>query len=313
MKLSELTEYLHFLNKNATGSELDKTIDQLRSMHDAILKHPVQLGSLSTDFKDAVVTVERAFEQVNSTVDNFKDRLVNMIAEIEPDQYEKSDRLYQDNMPEEPAEHILNRRLHIDHESNMILRSHLKNRSDWRLPGLIVRPGLDTFIEDLVPLDPLYLLDHHMDLLQPAINAFTPEYQRRLRPYTTNDYIQEHPLEQLPDNQFGLIFVWNYFNYKPLSVIYRYLDDIYTKLRPGGTCIFTYNDCDHAHNIALTERNFMCYTPGKKIRAYVHHIGFEITFEHFGKGDVTWLEIKKPGEIQSIRGGQALAKIVAHQ
>jgi len=27
---------------------------------------------------------------------------------------------------------------------------------------------------------------------------------------------------------------------------------------------------------------------------------------------VVWLEIKKPGEIQSIRGGQALAKIVAN-
>ena len=77
--------------------------------------------------------------------------------------------------------------------------------------------------------------------------------------------------------------------------------------------MFTYNDCDYGHNIVLAEKNYMCYTPGKIIKAYIEHIGFEITFEHFGKGDVTWLEIKKPGEIQSIRGGQALAKIVAHE
>jgi hypothetical protein len=42
-------------------------------------------------------------------------------------------------------------------------------------------------------------------------------------------------------------------------------------------------------------------------------MGFEIIFEHSGQGNITWLELKKPGEIQSIRGGQALAKIVAHQ
>jgi hypothetical protein len=313
MKLSELVEYLHFLNENATESEWDKTIDQLWRMQDTVSNHLVQINSMSTDLKDAVITVERAFDQVNRTFDTLRSRIIDMITQMELDQYEKSKRLYQENMFDETVEYILNRRLHMDNDTDMLLRSRLRNFSDWRLPGLIVRPGLDTFIEDLVPLDPLYLLDHNMDLLQPAVNAFTPEYQRRLRPYTTNDYVQEHPLEQLPDNQFGLIFVWNYFNYKPLSVIYRYLDDIYKKLRPGGTCIFTFNNCDYAHNISLTEKNFMCYTPGKTIKSYIDHMGFELTSEQVGNGDVAWLEIKKPGVIESIRGGQALAKIVAHQ
>jgi hypothetical protein len=57
----------------------------------------------------------------------------------------------------------------------------------------------------------------------------------------------------------------------------------------------------------------MCYTPGKTIKSYIDPMGFELTSEHVGNGDVAWLEIKKPGVIESIRGGQALAKIVAHQ
>ncbi len=75
--------------------------------------------------------------------------------------------------------------------------------------------------------------------------------------------------------------------------------------------MFTYNDCDQGHGAALAEQNFMCYTPGRIIKSHVEGMGFEIMFEHHGQGDVTWLELKKPGEIQSIRGGQALAKIVA--
>ena len=39
--------------------------------------------------------------------------------------------------------------------------------------------------------------------------------------------------------------------------------------------------------------------------------GFELTNSYDGKGDVSWLEFRKPGNIVSLRGGQTLAKIVA--
>ena len=311
MKLSELIDYLNLLNQDDHSPNYNMAMKKFHAMTHVITNHAIQFDALSTDFTDAVANVQLAFDQVDQTVDTLKDHIVSLIEQMEPEQYAQSERLYQDEMFTESNEYILGRRLHIDDDSNILLRSHLKNLTDWRLPGMIIRPGQDTFIEDLVPLDPLYVVDRNMGLLQTAVKAFTPEYQRRLRTYTTNDYQNGHPLWQLPDNQFGLIFVWNYFNYKPLSVIYRYLADIYKKLRPGGVLVFTYNDCDHGHGAALAERNFMCYTPGRTIKSHVEGMGFEIMFEHRGLGDVTWLELKKPGAIQSIRGGQALAKIVA--
>ena len=313
MKLSELVGYLNLLNQDDIDPNYDMAMKKFYAMSHVIANHAVQFDALSTDFKDAVSNVQTAFDQVEQIVDGLKDHIVSMIESMEPTQYAQSERLYQEEMCNESNEYILNRRLHIDENSNILLRLHLKNLTDWRLPGMIIRPGRDTFIEDLVPLDPLYLVDHNMELLQPAVSAFTVEYQRRLRTYPANDYQNGHPLWQLPDNQFGLVFVWNYFNYKPLSVIYRYLADIYKKLRPGGVLVFTYNDCDRGHGAALAEQNFMCYTPGRIIKSHVESMGFEIMFEHHGQGDVTWLELKKPGVIQSIRGGQAMAKIVAHE
>lgn len=313
MKLSELVGYLNLLNQDDINPNYDMAMQKFHAMTHTITNHAVQFNSLSIDFKDATINLQRAFDKIQDTVNDIKDHIVSEIERMEPAQYAQSERLYQEEMYHETDEYILGRRLYIDSDSNILLRSHLKNLTDWRLPGMIIRPGTDTFIEDLVPLDPLYVVDQTMELLQPALLQFTPEYRRRLRPYAISDYIHESPLWQLPNNQYGLIFAWNYFNYKPLKIVNRYLDDIYKKLRPGGVTIFSYNDCDRGHGVALAETNFMCYTPGRELKSHAESVGFEILFEHHGQGNVTWLELKKPGTIQSIRGGQALAKIVAQQ
>ena len=89
-----------------------------------------------------------------------------------------------------------------------------------------------------------------------------------------------------------------------------YLTDLFAVMRPGGTLVMTYNNCDRAQGVGLAERNFMCYTPKRHIQKHAESVGFEFTFEHNGEGDLSWLEFVKPGVITSLRGGQTLAKIL---
>ena len=194
MKLSELIEYLNLLNQDHISPDYTMAMSRFYAMSHVITNHAIQFDSMSVDFKDVIDNLQQAFDQVEQSVDILKNRIIDEIKQMEADQYVQSERLYHDEMSNETNEYILGRRLHIDDDSNILLRSHLKNLTDWRLPGMIIRPGTDTFIEDLVPLDPLYLVDHNLELLQPAITAFTPEYQRRLRPYAANDYQNGHPL-----------------------------------------------------------------------------------------------------------------------
>lgn len=311
MKLSELVGYLHLLNQEDVNPDYDLAMKKFHAMHHLILNHAVQFPAESSDFKTAVDQLQRAFVRVDSVVDSLKELILHIIQHMEMKQLKRNERWYFEEAISMSNDQIINHnRLRIDDDGNVLLRSHLKNCTDWRLPGMIIRPAQESFIEDLVPMDPLYLVDHNLELLQSAVSIFTPEYQRRLRQYAVNDYQDENPLWQLPDNQFGLVFVWNYFQFKPLSIVGRYLKDIYKKLRPGGICIFTYNECDREHGVQLAEQNFMCYTPGRLIRKHAEFIGFEIMTNHHGS--VTWLEIKKPGKIESIRGGQSLAKIIAN-
>lgn len=310
MKLSEVVDYLNLLKSDKLDSSNDLIADKLENITHVIKDYPLQFTGISQALEADLAKVKQAVSEFNSTVQNLKQQLEEEVKRQQPTYYQESYRLYEQDMVFETNDHILKRKLKIDFESDNALRSSLRRYGDWRLPGMIIRPAKEDFIEELVPLDPLYLVDNNMELLMPAISGFTPEYQRRLRPYTINEYENEEILAKLPSRQFGLIFAYNYFNFKPVQVIERFLTEIYQKLRPGGVVVFTYNECDRVQGIGAAENNWMCYTPGTRIRAIAERIGYEVLANVVGDKDIAWFELRVRGPIISMRGGQTIAKIL---
>jgi hypothetical protein len=60
----------------------------------------------------------------------------------------------------------------------------------------------------------------------------------------------------------------------------------------------------------LAESNFCCYTPGYLVTQLAETLGYEIRFQWHDGGPSTWLELQRPGKSETLRGGQALAKIM---
>ena len=157
-------------------------------------------------------------------------------------------------------------------------------------------------------LDPLYLVDTHPDLLDPIRELFTLEYQRRLRYYVVNENTSEDIFWNLPRAQFGLVYAFQYFETKPWEVLQRYLNEIFVLLRPGGVFFFSYNDCDQWRSVGSTEHYVGSYTPGRLVHKHIQELGYEIINQYYDQANISWLEIRKPGEPDSIRGAQALAR-----
>ncbi len=311
MKLQQIVAYINLLDSLSMDSECREAVRVLDSILHVVTHHELQFKQLSQTLDQDFVNFKSGIEAFSSTLDQLRQRLLDEVTNQEPEYFRESLRLFNHDMPHETNLYILNRRLAIDDESNILLRSHLRNLSDWRVPGMILRPGRENFIEDLVPLDPLYLVDHHEELFEPSVANFTPEYQRRLRQYVVSDRNHEAYFTKLPQGQFGLIFAYNFFNFKPIEIIRQYITELFGVMRPGGTLIMTYNNCDRAHGVELAEQNFMCYTPGSEIVKIAESAGFDVTYQHTGLADLSWIELQRPGEIVSLRGGQTLAKIVA--
>jgi len=311
MKLSEIVAYLNLLETLDVHNEAAEATRRLAAVLHVINNHAIQVDTRSHELENNFNSVNHSLDSFQFTLDQIKQRLVQLLHEREPAYLAESYKLFDQEMRFDSVLCVLNRKLSIDSHFREVLQYRLKNLTDWRLPGMIIGPRTEEFIEDLVPLDPLYVVDTHQELLDPALKKFTPGYQRRLRQYIINEYAAAPILKELPDAQFGLIFAYNYFNYRPIELIRRYIQEIANKLRPGGTFIMTYNNCDRAHGIGLVEQHWMCYTPKRLIVEAAVAAGLDVVSSTDATGDVSWIEFLRSGNIETKRGGQSLAEIIA--
>jgi hypothetical protein len=310
MKLSNIVRYRNHLDTINLDATRHRAMHELDAMQCTVVNSDLQVGNYTEQIQEKFAAANVAVDELGQVLQNLRDELDTMIQQQEPEYMAESTRLYEQDMVWETTEYILNRRMGMDDDSKDRLLAHIRNQTDWRVPGMIIRPGNEDFIQELVPLDPLYIVDHDMDLITPSIRRFNEVYQRRLRPYVITETDPEI-LGALPNNQFGFVFAYNFFNYKPFEVLQRYLSEIYNKLRPGGVFIMTFNDCDRGHGVALFESKFMCYTPRSRVANFAEQVGFDIAYNYTGLGNLSWIELTRPGKIISLRGGQPLAAIVS--
>jgi SAM-dependent methyltransferase len=310
MKLSDIIAYRNRLDEATPSNGVLIAHDRLAPLLHTVKSSDVEfthlVDRLSQDYKNVLGSIDH-FER---TVEDIKEEISYLIQQMEPAYFAESYRLYSQEMIHDTAEYILNRRIEITPEVASYITARIQAHGDWHHAGMIVHPGHEEWITHLVGHDPLYLVAPIPELLEPAVLRFNDQYQRRLRTYTVAESVDGAILEHLPDSQFGFCLVYNFFDYKPQEIINQYLTEIYSKLKPGGVLAFTFNDCDYAGATAMAERSFMCYTPGRTVLAHAHSVGYQVRQRYRMSNSTTWVELKRPGQMTSLRGGQSLAKVV---
>ena len=311
MKLSELIAFRNQLNAMSSKPiklDADHALDQITYL---VGTQEVVLGASVQELNNTHHDISQAFNNFENVLDKLKAQVNVLINKTEQPWFQESYRLYEQDMVNETAEYILNRKLNISADTIEFYKVRLSKHTNWHYPAMVIRPGVDPYIHEILACDPLYIVDESYELLVPTLEQFNEHYQRRLRPYVINERKDKDILNKLPNEQFGLVFAFNYFNFKPFELIKQYLAEIYNKLKPGGMLIMTINDCDRENGVLLVEQHFCCYTPGYLVLELAQSLGFEISFTWTDGGSSMWIEIRKPGELDSLRGGQTLAKPVA--
>jgi hypothetical protein len=314
MKLSELVAYKNQLDLLSTSPV------QVKAMHelDKITYTIAQINQSTELFAQHKINLAQTFELFEKDLDSLKKQLNEVIAEAEKPMFQQNYRLYEqgkeqidnEELYRDNIEYTLNRKLDINEETYQLFLARVSRYTDWQHPAMIIHPGNTSFINSMVANDPLYAVDENYDLLHPAISQFNEVYQNRLRVSTVIENTDNPILEKIPNGQLGLCVAYNFFNYKPFEIVKQYLTEIYQKLKPGGTLVMTFNDCDRYPAVMLVEQCYAAYTPGNMVRSWAERVGFNEVFCYHDAGPITWIELQKPGELTSLRGGQALAKIL---
>jgi hypothetical protein len=263
---------------------------------------------------DVYETLLKSISVVKATLDNYKLQYQNAIDCV--------DQLIQDQIPDYLAKSFIIDQQSLNDDNDMVLKRNLgvSNQtqawfahrlhllSSWQTPALIFRPSTIWF-NDLVSNDPLYIADKNYELLKPCQQGYHEVYKRRLREYIINESEENFLTRQLPLEQFGLVFAWNYFELRTVDVLNKYVKEIAPLLRPGGNFVFTYNNCDHEYGIRLIHNHSGTYINYNQVKEMADKNNL-IVSQYKSILNIAWVELKRPGEFASLRGGQSLAKII---
>lgn len=273
------------------------------------------------NYKDSISNNISNLDKIEKTLCEIEENINSHIYEIDEEITERTkdylsrgyriNEYYGSNSSDVPTERN-DRILHINDETRSRIVVRLRSYTDWHYPGMEIGPGDGVWTEHMVACDPLYVVDVHKEFLDNTLNKFNPIYRNRLRPYLLKSHTgpDSFDLSALPQNQFGFVFAWNVFNYFPLAETTAYLSSIFKVLRPGGVAMFSYNNCDTPQMVEYVEQGYRSWMPSKLLINTCKSLGFEIIANESTELSVHWIEIKKPGVLQTIKAHQTMGKIL---
>jgi hypothetical protein len=317
--MSTLAELVKFRNDlRATLSQLsmdNEVADRLRLVDTIRCRH--SLPQYDHYINQFVSEYRQLLDKNNSIVDLIK----QSITAIEADIQQQVDALDFSLFTEENMKHFLSTTSKIENT----IQHRIGAYSDWHVPGLQLHCRYIGHLTKnyktanfrtnvMAACDPLYLVSHDKNKLQDIIaDGYAEEYRRRVRIYE----IANRDLSVLPQAQFGLILCWDFLNYLPLDAVKWYLDACIRLLRPGGTLIFSYNNCDIERSAQLVDDQQACWATKTLIENLATSLGYElITTTDLRTNNklttwVSWAEVRKPGAVTTVKRSQAMGAILS--
>jgi len=181
------------------------------------------------------------------------------------------------------------------------LNDILKNTSEY-IPMSYKPESYGRFLSTMKLLeDPVYKM----------LSVYPEEYRRRVRvyPILCKDY------SMLPQNQFSVVVLWDWFNYTSFREIREYFSIVKSLLRPGGVFVFSYNNCDVPAAALWAQEKRIPYTNPRMIKSLISEMRMELVHmedimpKNSNYPAVSWAEVRMPGELTTVKAHQAMGAI----
>ena len=305
MKLNELVRLRNQLadaiEVSTLNIEIEKNCTRLLNLTTDIDEDLAQgIIEIANDHRDIGLLYQRDCDKLKNLLASVQDKINQLSLQFFAENYQLELRYF------DPDSIRVARSIKKDEEFEQVLIQRINLYSNWQYPALEIGCRDGQWTKLLVASDPLYIADVFPDFLSSAIQQFPPLYQGRVRKYLIHDF---YKISNLPKNQLGLIFSYNFFNYLSIDSIKQLLIQSMEWLRPGGTILFTYNNADLPAAAAYAENYFMTYVPESILIPMAESIGFETVFIYNCEPAYSIIELRKPGTLKSIKVGQTAGEI----
>ncbi len=303
-KLHDLVKFRNYLLDNLDKLKLsiqDK-IDLVNKTKKIFPEHSDYLDGKINDYLTVGIQSKKILDEIDANISHLNIEIDNT-ADLMFDNEEYRDRF---------SENRIFRDLTLSIELQSWVESKITRHSDWHYPAMQITPRSKKWIDTMVAADPLYLTHISIPAIKELIKDYPVLYQTRLRLYE----IDNRDFSKLPQNQFSFVLCWDMFNYLSADKIEQYLKEVFQLLRPGGHFVFSYNNCDLEGPALAAELQAASFVTARWLVKLCDEIGYELNELHdVETGDaftthISWVEIKKPGNLRTVKAAQALAQII---
>lgn len=194
------------------------------------------------------------------------------------------------------------RRMEVNEDFFEHINTQIGKYSDWRWAGIDMNPGHGKFTHQMLACDPFYVYDNDNTDIEKVKNKFNDFFsERRLMAYSD--------VETLPINSIGLAINICEFEFLPMDPIKDKLRTVFNILMPGGHFIFTYNDCEKRQSLEQCAYDYRSYNTKTLMESLAYSIGFDIEQSNCINDIDSYMVVKKPGNINSIKLSAPLVSI----
>lgn len=309
-KLTELVKIRELLKAEYVTCDITSGINNLENRISAIANETpltdmqTEINQLTGDFARLHLDLQFSQSRFDLIVDKINQQIQIEATRLFTNNYELELRV------EEEALDIIRkvRVMNLSDSLQQEIHNRIQLNTNWKYPALEIGCRDGEWTKHIVASDPLYITDQYQDFLNSTTKDFTPEYQRRIRPYLVKDT----NFDALPQGQFGFVFCWNFLNYRSLDTIKEYLKSVKELLRPGGVFMFSYNNGDITESAGYAEGFWMTYMPKSMLIPMCESLGFEVYHDRDVQGEgttVSWIELRKHGKLETVKAHQVLGEI----
>lgn len=271
-----------------------------------------QINNFTVDYNDDVHAIINMYENLVAENQKISDQLTLLINKVDADIRTLASKTFADITYKTHFAELGHKALFpiINTELIDVLRVRMHQYSDWRYPGLQLNVQEKQYVDVMTACDPLYLLGDDLDRVKLVVKDYPEAYQNRLRLYTNDNW------NILPEEQFGFVLAWNYFEYCSMFEIKEQLQKVMSLLRPGGVVMFSYNNCELFGSAEVAERGAMNYNSAHDLIQICKDLGYEVIAlndvdtRNWDFPWISWAEIKRPGELNTVKAHQVLGKII---
>ena len=196
--------------------------------------------------------------------------------------------------------------INFNEQQKETLTRQFSNLISFEFPVLELFTGQGSFTSSAVGGEPLYISDYYMQTLDKVGARFNHFFnQKRLIKQTIRDF----DMSMLPQNQFGLVFSFNYFMVKDEDFIINWAAEVFKILRPGGHFVFNFIPNDTLEGLAIIENHTVSAIDHLYLEGKLRDLDFEIMKKEL-RGMTSSMVIKKPGDLVPFKLSSSLARII---